>query len=97
MDDCKPYSLTVETFISVLKSNEIKIEGGVIHDFLKKCHCVFYDDMYLIILNWFGTDILIGGKYDDWCDIYPLEELDFVVFKNDLYYIEECQEQEIEK
>ena len=53
--------------------------------------------MYLIILNWFGTDIWIGGKYDDWCDIYPLEELDFVVFKNDLYYIEECQEQEIEK
>lgn len=86
--------LTVDLFIDVLKSNDIIIQGGVIHDFLKKCHCVFYDDMYLIVLNWHGVDIWVGGKYDNWCDIYPLEEIDFVVFKNDLYYKEECYPEE---
>lgn len=95
MDDCKPYSLTVETFISVLKSNEINIQGGVIHDFLKLCRCEYFDGMYLIVLKWQGKEIYMGGKYDDWCSIEPLEELDFVVFKNDLYYLEECQDQEV--
>ena len=42
--------LNVELFIDILKSNGIKIQGGVIHDFLKLCRCEYYDNMYLIIM-----------------------------------------------
>ena len=37
-----------------------------------------------------GIDYFIGGKYDDCCDIFPLEQLDFVIYRNDLYYRQEC-------
>ena len=82
--------LNVELFIDILKSNGINIQGGVIHDFIKLCRCEYYDNMYLIIMYYYGIDYFIGGKYNDWCDIFPLEQLDFVIYRNDLYYRQEC-------
>lgn len=86
--------LTYDLFIKVLNSNCINIEDGNIYDFLKMCHVEYYDGMYLIIMNYFGKDIFIGGNYDVdyvddmWIELNHFEKIDFAVFKNDLYFKE---------
>lgn len=85
--------LTVDLFINVLASNKIQIQGGTIHNLLKLCRVEYFDGLVLIIMNHNGKDIYIGGNYkyynSEWIELLPLEEIEFIIYQNDLYYREE--------
>lgn len=72
------YELTVDLFIKVLNTNDIKIQGGTIHDFLKNCSIdFFFENEHYLLYQHRKNYILIGSKNSP-IELNPFEKLDWI-------------------